>query len=69
MSIWIDVKNYNYKINNNQIIVDTENPNKTLPNVVEQLNNSNIIINNIEIKKSTLEQVFLKLTSNYASNK
>ena len=63
------IKNYNYKINNNQIIVDTENPNKTLPNVVEQLNNSNIIINNIEIKKSTLEQVFLKLTSNYASNK
>ena len=63
------IKNYNYKINNNQIIVDTETPNKTLPNVVEQLNNSNIIINNIEIKKSTLEQVFLKLTSNYASNK
>jgi len=63
------IKNFNFKINNNQIIVDTEAPNKTLPNVVEQLNNSNIIINNIEIKKSTLEQVFLKLTSNYASDK
>ncbi len=63
------IKNFNYNISNNQIIVDTEAPNKTLPNIVEQLNNSNITINNIEIKKSTLEQVFLKLTSNYASNK
>ena len=63
------IKNFNYNISNNQIIVDTEAPNKTLPNIVEQLNNSNITINNIEIKKSTLEQVFLKLTSNYASDK
>lgn len=63
------IKNFNYNINNNQIIIDTEAPNKTLPNIVEQLNKSNITINNIEIKKSTLEQVFLKLTSNYASDK
>ena len=63
------IKNFNYNINNNQIIVDTEAPNKTLPNIVEQLNNLNITINNIEIKKSTLEQVFLKLTSDYASDK
>lgn len=63
------IKNFDYNISNNQIIIDTEAPNKTLPNIVEQLNNSNVTINNIEIKKSTLEQVFLKLTSNYASDK
>ncbi len=63
------ISDFQYIINNNQIIIDTNNPNKTLPKVVAQLNNLNTIINNIEIKKNTLEQVFLKLTNNDASNK
>ena len=63
------IEDFKYIINNNQIIIDTNNPNKTLPKVVSQLNKLNIVINNIEIKKNTLEQVFLKLTNNDASNK
>ena len=36
---------------------------------MEKLNTSKVTINNIEIKKNTLEQVFLKLTKNNAINK
>jgi ABC-2 type transport system ATP-binding protein len=63
------INGYDYKINGNQIIIDSEIPNQALPKVVEQLNNLNVIITNIEIKKNTLEQVFLKLTNNDASDK
>ena len=35
-----------------------------LPKIMEQLKKINITIQNIEIKKNTLEQVFLKLTNN-----
>ena len=31
---------------------------------MEQVGKLNLLINNIEIKKTTLEQVFLKLTKN-----
>ena len=40
-----------------------------LPKIMEQLKKINITIQNIEIKKNTLEQVFLKLTNNNASIK
>ena len=63
------IHDFKYIINNKQIIIDTDTPNKTLPKIMVQLNKLNIIINNIEIKKNTLEQVFLKLTKNNASNK
>jgi len=63
------INGFKYIIDNKQIIIDTDSPNKTLPKIMEQLNNLNIIINNIEIKKNTLEKVFLKLTKNNASNK
>ena len=63
------INGFKYIIDNKQIIIDTDSPNKTLPKIMEQLNNLNIIINNIEIKKNTLEKVFLKLTKNNAPNK
>ena len=63
------INDFKYIIDNNQIIIDTDSPNKTLPKIMEQLNNLDIIINNIEIKKNTLEKVFLKLTKNDAFNK
>ena len=56
-------------LDNNQIIIDTNTPNKNLPKIMEQVSKLNILINNIEIKKSNLEQVFLKLTKNETSNK
>jgi len=58
------IKDFDYVINNKQIIINTESPNKMLPQIMEQLKKINITIQNIEIKKNTLEQVFLKLTNN-----
>jgi len=63
------IQGFNYVINNKQIIINTESPNKMLPKIMEQLKKINITIQNIEIKKNTLEQVFLKLTNNNASIK
>ena len=58
-----------FNIKDNQIIINTESPNRSLPLIMEKLNTSKVTINNIEIKKNTLEQVFLKLTKNNAINK
>ena len=43
--------------------IDTKNPNKDLPKIMNQINSLNLNIQNIEIKESNLEQVFLKLTN------
>ena len=66
-NIYID--NFKYIINDNQIIIDTASPNKNLPKIMEQMGKLNLLINNIEIKKNNLEQVFLKLTKNETTNK
>ena len=64
-----DLDNLDFNIKDNQIIINTESPNRSLPLIMEKLNTSKVTINNIEIKKNTLEQVFLKLTKNNAINK
>ena len=64
-----DIDDLDFNINDNQIIINTESPNRSLPLIMEKLNTSKVTINNIEIKKNTLEQVFLKLTKNNAINK
>ena len=58
------IDGFQYIINDNQIIIDTDSPNKNLPKIMKQVGKLNLLINNIEIKKTTLEQVFLKLTKN-----
>jgi len=64
-----DLDDLDFNIKDNQIIINTESPNRSLPLIMEKLNTSKVTINNIEIKKNTLEQVFLKLTKNNAINK
>ena len=59
----------NFSITDNQIIVNAQYPNKELAKIMKQLYDQNIVIKNIEIKKSTLEQVFLKLTNNETIDK
>ena len=59
----ININDFNIEVKNNQMIVDTKNPNKDLPKIMNQINNLNLNIQNIEIKESNLEQVFLKLTN------
>ena len=58
------IDGFKYIIDDNQIIIDTDSPNKNLPKIMKQVGKLNLLINNIEIKKTTLEQVFLKLTKN-----
>ena len=58
------IDGFQYIIDDNQIIIDTDSPNKNLPKIMKQVGKLNLLINNIEIKKTTLEQVFLKLTKN-----
>ena len=59
----ININGFNIETKNNQIIVDTKNPNKDLAKIMNKINSLNLHIQNIEIKKSNLEQVFLKLTN------
>jgi|TARA_B100001540_G_scaffold309171_1_gene324956 ABC-2 type transport system ATP-binding protein len=59
----LSIDGFQYKIDENQIIIDTSSPNKNLPKIMTQISKLNLIINNIEIKKTNLEQVFLKLTN------
>ena len=60
----LSINGFQYKIDDNQIIIDTSSPNKNLPQIMAQISKINLTINNIEIKKTNLEQVFLKLTNN-----
>ena len=59
----LSIDGFQYKIDEKQIIIDTSSPNKNLPKIMTQISKLNLIINNIEIKKTNLEQVFLKLTN------
>ena len=64
----ISINGFNYQIDNNQIIIDTDTPNKNLPQIMKEADKLNLLINNIEIKKTNLEQVFLQLTGNETTN-
>ena len=59
----ININDFSIEVKNNQMIIDTKNPNKDLPKIMNQINSLNLNIQNIEIKESNLEQVFLKLTN------
>ena len=59
----INIEGFNTVITKNQIIIDTKNPNKDLAKIMNKINGLNLHVQNIEIKKSNLEQVFLKLTN------
>ena len=65
----LSLGNFNYTIDDKQIIIDTESPNKHLPEIMKKMGESNLLINNVEIKKTNLEQVFLKLTKNESITK
>ena len=65
----LSLENFNYIIDEKQIIIDTGSPNKHLPEIMKKIGELNLLINNIEIKKTNLEQVFLKLTKNESITK
>ena len=65
----LSLENFNYIIDDKQIIIDTESPNKHLPEIMKKMGELNLSISNVEIKKTNLEQVFLKLTKNESVTK
>ena len=58
-----DLSPFNYKINNDIIEFATKNPNKDLPKIISKLNEHSIEILEINTLKSSLEEVFVKLTN------
>ena len=54
--------NLDYTVKDKIISINTKQPTKNLPTILKILTELNLSIVNIELKKSNLEQVFLKLT-------
>ena len=65
----IDIKGFQSYIEGKYLVIKTPFPNKDLPKIMQELYQQNISVKNIEINKSSLEQVFIKLTQNETSNK
>ena len=57
------IDNVDFTIDQKSIFINTKNPNKQLPIIMKTLSDLSLSISNIEVKKSNLEQVFLKLTN------
>jgi len=58
-----DLYPFDYKINDNFIEFSTKDPNKDLPKIISKLNENSIDVLEINTSKSSLEEVFLKLTN------
>ena len=55
--------NWNHTIDNNEIIVDSNNPDSDIIEIINFLNSIGIEVNKVQTKKSTLEEIFIKLTN------
>ena len=55
--------NWNHTIDNNEIIVDSNNPDSDIIEIINFLNSMGIEVNKVQTKKSTLEEIFIKLTN------
>ena len=58
-----DLSPFNYKINDNLIEFSTKDPGKDLPKIISKLNEHSIDVLEINTSKSSLEEVFVKLTN------
>ena len=56
------LKNYQITNNDNIINIKSKNPEKDLPDIIDELTKINISINQLDVKKANLEDVFIKLT-------
>ena len=56
------LKDYQIINNNNIINIKSKNPDKDIPNIINELAKSNILIKKLDVKKANLEDVFVKLT-------
>tara|TARA_Y100001970_G_C14227511_1_gene856561 strand:- start:736 stop:1647 length:912 start_codon:yes stop_codon:yes gene_type:complete len=58
-----DLSPFNYRVENDLINFSTNDPNKDLPKIIAKLNESSINILEVNTSKSSLEEVFVKLTN------
>ena len=56
------LEDYQITNNNNIINIKSKNPDKDIPNIINELAKSNILIKKLDVKKANLEDVFVKLT-------
>ena len=56
------LEKYETHIINNNIDIKSKNPDKDIPNIINELAKSNLSINKLNVKKANLEDVFVKLT-------
>ena len=54
---------WNHTIDENEIIVDSNNPDSDIIEIINFLNSMGIEVNKVQTKKSTLEEIFIKLTN------
>ena len=55
---------WNHSIKENQIVIETNNPESDIIDIIGFMNEKSIPINKIKTEKSTLEEIFIKLTNN-----
>ena len=59
----IDLSPFNYQIDGDFVEFSTKDPNKDLPKIISKLNKCSIDILEVHTSKSSLEEVFVKLTN------
>tara|TARA_B100000287_G_scaffold352057_1_gene341375 strand:+ start:1648 stop:2562 length:915 start_codon:yes stop_codon:yes gene_type:complete len=55
---------WNHSIKESQIVIETNNPESDIIDIIGFMNEKSIPINKIKTEKSTLEEIFIKLTNN-----
>ncbi len=59
-----DLSPFDYKVEDNLVEFSTKDPSRDLPKIISKLNENSIDILEINTSKSSLEEVFVKLTNN-----
>ena len=62
------LEKYETIIINNNIDIKSKNPDKDIPNIINELTKLNLSIKKLNVKKANLEDVFVKLTGKSISN-
>ena len=53
---------YAIRYENNIISIKSKDIDKDIPNIIRELSNLKVVINKLDVKKASLEDVFVKLT-------
>ena len=55
---------WNHSIKDNKLVIETNNPESDMVDIINFMNENSISVNKIKTEKSTLEEIFIKLTNN-----